>query len=214
MFPHGIVVGAALTASTSVRTSRVLLGHTVVNAMRYEGMCYRSAGITIYLGKHAGNNRSKSVRAAANLHGCSFTFSTRETERVRPAPIAMHSHSHVLNGACCCFSEAGSVCQRDRRTWLAVAGVFPGTALGCRAPSVGRSPRRGRLSGIVSRLLLNAVVVVDGKFLMGGRVRVCVPPCDFSQWHSLERCMCVCLADVVLGIPISRYSVVQQWTGK
>ncbi|RNE97192.1 trans-sialidase [Trypanosoma cruzi] len=94
-------------------------------------------------------------------------------EMVRPAPIAKHSHSHVLNGACCCFSEAGSVCQRDRGTRLAVAGVLSGTALECRVPRVGLSPRWGRLSGIVSRLLLNAVVIVDGKLLMGERGIVC-----------------------------------------
>ncbi|RNC52256.1 trans-sialidase [Trypanosoma cruzi] len=81
----------------------------------------------------------------------------------------MHSHSHVLNGAGCCFSEAGSVCQRDRKTRLAVAGVLSGTALVCRVPGVGRSPGWGRLSGIVSGLLLNVVVVVDGKSLMGER---------------------------------------------
>ncbi|RNC36329.1 trans-sialidase [Trypanosoma cruzi] len=133
---------------------------------------------------------------------------------VRPAPVAMHSHSHVLNGACCFFSEAGFVCQRDRGTRLAVAGVLSGTALVCRVPGVGLSPRWGRLSGIAPRLLLNAVVVVDGKSLMGEREIVCVPPCDFSQRHSLERCMCVCLADVVFWILISRYLVPQKWTGK
>ncbi|RNF02352.1 trans-sialidase [Trypanosoma cruzi] len=86
----------------------------------------------------------------------------------------MHSHSHVLNGACCFFFDAGSVCQRDRGTRLAVAGVLSGTALECRVPRVGRSPRWGRLSGIVSRLLFNAVVVVvDGKSLMGERGIVC-----------------------------------------
>ncbi|RNC49689.1 trans-sialidase, partial [Trypanosoma cruzi] len=78
------------------------------------------------------------------------------------------------NGACCCFSEAGSVCQRDRGTRLAMAGVLPGTALECRVPRVGRSPRREWLSGIAPRLLLNAVVVVvDGKSLMGERGTVC-----------------------------------------
>ncbi|KAF8306581.1 hypothetical protein TcBrA4_0023000 [Trypanosoma cruzi] len=119
-----VVADAGLTASTSVRTSCLVPGHSC-DTTRCEGMCYHCAGITIYLGKHAGNNRSKSVRAAANLHGCSFTFSTRENEVVRPAPVVMHSHSHVLNGACCCFSEAGSVCQRDRRTWLVWQEFFP-----------------------------------------------------------------------------------------
>ncbi|RNE99737.1 trans-sialidase [Trypanosoma cruzi] len=85
----------------------------------------------------------------------------------------MHSHSHVLNGACCFFFEVGSVCQRDRGTRLAVAGVLSGTALECRVPRVGLSPRWGRLSGIVSRLLLNAVVVVDGQSVMGERGIVC-----------------------------------------
>ncbi|KAF8306690.1 hypothetical protein TcBrA4_0023010 [Trypanosoma cruzi] len=189
-FPHEIVVAdAGLTASTSVRTSCLVPGHSC-DTTRCEGMCYHCAGITIYLGKHAGNNRSKSVRAAANLHGCSFTFSTRENEVVRPAPVVMHSHSHVLNGACCCFSEAGSVCQRDRRTWLVVAGVFPGTALECWAPSVGRSPRRGRLSGIVSRLLLNAVVVVvDGKSLMGEREIVCCRVISDSDTRWSDACV-------------------------
>ncbi|RNC42538.1 trans-sialidase [Trypanosoma cruzi] len=67
----------------------------------------------------------------------------------------------------------------------------------------------GWRSGIAPSLLLNAVVV-DGKSLMGERE--CALSCDFSQWHPLERCMCVCLADLVFWIPISRYSVPQKWT--
>ncbi|RNC36280.1 trans-sialidase [Trypanosoma cruzi] len=101
----------------------------------------------------------------------------------------MHSHSHVLNGACCCFFEAGSVCQRDRETRLAVAGVPTGTALECRVPGVGRSPRWGRLSGIVSRLLLNAVVVVDGKSLMGEREIVCCRVISHSGTRWSDACV-------------------------
>ncbi|RNC53320.1 trans-sialidase [Trypanosoma cruzi] len=104
-------------------------------------------------------------------------------------------------------------CQRDRGTRLAVAGVLPGTAPECRVPGVGRSPSWGRLSGIVPRLLLNAVVVVDGKSLMGEREIVCCRVI-LHNGHSLERCMCVCLTDVVFWIPISRYSVPQKWTKK
>ncbi|RNC53353.1 trans-sialidase [Trypanosoma cruzi] len=125
----------------------------------------------------------------------------------------MHSHSHFLNGACCCFSEAGSVCQRDRGTRLAVAGVLTGTALECRVPGVGRSPRWGWRSGIAPRLLLNAVVVVDGKLLMGERECACRRVVSHGG-NSLELCMCVCLTDVVLWNFISRYSVVQKWTEK
>ncbi|RNC40232.1 trans-sialidase [Trypanosoma cruzi] len=125
----------------------------------------------------------------------------------------MHSHSHFLNGACFFFSEASSVRQRDRGTRLAVAGVLSGTALECRVPGVGLSPRWGRLSGIVSRLLLNAVAVVDGQSLMGGRECACRRVISHSG-NSLGRCMCVCLADVVFWIPISRYSVPQKWTGR
>ncbi|RNC41340.1 trans-sialidase [Trypanosoma cruzi] len=103
-------------------------------------------------------------------HNCACcSKSALETERVCPAPIAKHTHSRVLNGACCCFSEASSVRQRDRETRLAVAGVLSGTALECRVPRVCRSPRWERLSRTVSRLLLNAVVVVDGQSLMGER---------------------------------------------
>ncbi|RNC36917.1 trans-sialidase [Trypanosoma cruzi] len=101
----------------------------------------------------------------------------------------MHSHSHVLNGACCCFSEAGSVCQRDRETRLAVAGVLPGTAPECRVPRVGRSPRWGRLSGIAPRLLLNAVVVVDGKLLMGEREMVCCRVISHSGTRWSDACV-------------------------
>ncbi|RNE97738.1 trans-sialidase [Trypanosoma cruzi] len=110
-------------------------------------------------------------------------------EMVRPAPIAMHSHSHVLNGACCCFSEAGSVCQRDRGTRLAVAGVLSGTALECRVPGVGLSPRWGWRSGIAPRLLLNAVVVVDGKSLMGEREIVCCRVISHSGTRWSDACV-------------------------
>ncbi|RNC32317.1 trans-sialidase [Trypanosoma cruzi] len=55
----------------------------------------------MYLKKHEGGQQR---------HNCACcSKSALETERVRPAPVVMHSHSHVLNGACCCFSEAGSV---------------------------------------------------------------------------------------------------------
>ncbi|RNC32758.1 trans-sialidase [Trypanosoma cruzi] len=64
------------------------------------------------------------------------------------------------------FCEKSSVRQRDRGTRLAVAGVLPGTAMDCRVPRVGRSPRRGRRSGIAPRLLFNAIVIVDGKLLI------------------------------------------------
>ncbi|RNC36451.1 trans-sialidase [Trypanosoma cruzi] len=100
----------------------------------------------------------------------------------------MHSHSHVLNGACCFFFEAVSVCQRDRGTRLAVAGVFPGTALKCRVPGVGRSPRWGRCSGIAPRLLLNAVVVVDGQSLMGEREIVCCRVISHSGTRWSDAC--------------------------
>ncbi|RNF07803.1 trans-sialidase [Trypanosoma cruzi] len=101
----------------------------------------------------------------------------------------MHSHSHVLNGACCCFSEAGSVCQRDRGTRLAVAGVLSGTALECRVPRVGRSPRWGWRSEIAPRLLLNAVLVVDGKSLMGGQVRVCCRVISLGGTRRSDACV-------------------------
>ncbi|RNF12044.1 trans-sialidase [Trypanosoma cruzi] len=101
----------------------------------------------------------------------------------------MRSHSHVLNGACCFFFEAGSVCQRDRGTRLAVAGVLSGTALECRVFRVGRSPRWGRRSGIVSRLLFNAVLVVDGKSLMGEREIVCCRVISLSGTRWSDACV-------------------------
>ncbi|RNC56127.1 trans-sialidase [Trypanosoma cruzi] len=124
----------------------------------------------------------------------------------------MHSHSHVLNGAGCFFSEAGSVCQRDRGTRLAVAGVFPGTAMECRVPRVGRSPWREWRLGIFSRLFLNAFVVVDGQSLMGEREMVCCRVISHgdTRWSDA----CACFTDTVLGILILRYSVPQKWTEK
>ncbi|RNF10132.1 trans-sialidase [Trypanosoma cruzi] len=87
------------------------------------------------------------------------------------------------------FFEAGSVCQRDRGTRLAVAGVLPGTALECRVPTVGLSPRWGRRSGIAPRLLLNAVLFVDGKSLMGGQVRVCCRVISLSGTRWSDACV-------------------------
>ncbi|RNC36153.1 trans-sialidase [Trypanosoma cruzi] len=59
----------------------------------------------------------------------------------------------------------------------------------CRVPGVGRSPRRGQLSGIVSRLLLNAVVVVDGQSLMGGREMVCCRVISLSGTRWSDACV-------------------------
>ncbi|RNC54161.1 trans-sialidase [Trypanosoma cruzi] len=160
------------TASTSVRTSRVVPGHSC-GTTRCEGTCYRSAGNTIYLGKHEGGQQRHNCACCSKSALMLFYFFGTGNWESAPCACCLRSHSHFLNGACCCFSEAGFVCQRDRETQLAVAGVPPGTALECRVPRVGLSPRRGRLSGIVSRLLLNAVVVVDGKSLMGEREIVC-----------------------------------------
>ncbi|RNC36154.1 hypothetical protein TcCL_Unassigned00888 [Trypanosoma cruzi] len=58
-FPCGFfcfVAGAMQTASTGTRTSRVVPGHSC-GTTRCEGTCYRSAGITIYLGKHEGGQQ-------------------------------------------------------------------------------------------------------------------------------------------------------------
>ncbi|RNE97887.1 hypothetical protein TcG_12434 [Trypanosoma cruzi] len=59
----------------------------------------------------------------------------------------------------------------------------------CRVPRVGRSPRRGRRSGIVSRLFLNVVVVVDGKWLMGERGIVCCRVISLSGTRWSDACV-------------------------
>ncbi|RNC32875.1 trans-sialidase [Trypanosoma cruzi] len=100
----------------------------------------------------------------------------------------MHSHSRFLKLSAS-FCKKSSARQRDRGTRLAVAGVLPGTALECRVPGVGRSPRWGRLSGIAPRLLLNAVVVVDGKSLMGEREIVCCRVNFHSGTRWSDACM-------------------------
>ncbi|RNC51245.1 trans-sialidase [Trypanosoma cruzi] len=137
----------------------------------------------------------------------SFYFVTGQCDGA-PCACCLRSHRHVLKWSAS-FCEESSVCQRDRETRLAVAGVPPGTAPECRVPRVGRSPGWGRLSGIAPSLLLNAVVVVDGKLLMGERECACHRVISRSG-NSLELCMRFRLTDVVFWIPISRYSVAQQ----
>ncbi|KAF5223849.1 hypothetical protein ECC02_003035 [Trypanosoma cruzi] len=172
------VVCAGLASSNSIRTSRVLPEHSR-GTKRCEDTWYCSADHRIYLGKHE-------RRQQKHIHECcgklarmlSFYFVTGRCDGA-PCACCLRSHRHVFRWSAS-FCEESSVCQRDRGTRLAVAGVLPGTALECRVPRVGRSPGWGRLSGIAPRLLLNAVVIVDGKALI--RERECVVPCDFTQW--------------------------------
>ncbi|EKF26728.1 trans-sialidase, putative, partial [Trypanosoma cruzi marinkellei] len=202
------VVGAVLAALAGARTSRALPEHSR-GTTRCEGTWYCSADHRIYLGKHEGRQPkriSECCSKLARMH--SLYFVTGQCDGA-PCACCLRSHGHVLNWSAS-FCEKSHVCQRGRETRLAVAGVLPGGALECRVPRVGRLPGWGRLPGIAPRLLLNAVVIVDGEFLVGERE--CVPPCDFWQWARVECRMCFCLTDVVLWDFISRYSVVQQGT--
>ncbi|RNC57272.1 trans-sialidase [Trypanosoma cruzi] len=201
------VVCAGLAASNSVRTSRVLPEHSR-GTTSCEDTWYCSADHRSYLGKHE-RRQQKHIREHCGklARMLSFYFVTGRCDGA-PCAFCLCPHRHVLKWSVS-FCEESSVCQRDRETRLAVAGVLTGTAIECGVPRVGRSPRWGRLSGIAPSLLLNAVVVVDGKLLMGERECACRRVVSHGG-NSLELCMCVCLTDVVLWNFISRYSVAQQ----
>ncbi|RNC32811.1 trans-sialidase, partial [Trypanosoma cruzi] len=64
-----------------------------------------------------------------------------DNEVVRPASAACNPTGTCLKWSPL-FCEKSSVRQRGRGTRLAVARVLPGTAMDCRVPRVGRSPRR------------------------------------------------------------------------
>ncbi|EKG03271.1 hypothetical protein TCSYLVIO_005692 [Trypanosoma cruzi] len=189
-FPHGMfVVCAGLAASTSVRTSRVLLEHSR-GTTSCEDTWYCSADHRIYLGKNE-RRQQKHIRECCSklARMLSPYFVTGQCDGA-PCVCCLRSQRRVLKWSAS-FCEKSSVCQRDRGTWLAVAGVLSGTALECRAPRVGRSPRWGWRSGIVSRLLLNAVVVVvvDGKWLMREREIVCCRVISLSGTRWSDACV-------------------------
>ncbi|RNC61332.1 trans-sialidase [Trypanosoma cruzi] len=137
------VVCAGLASSTGARTSCFVLGHSR-GTKSCEDTWYCSADHRIYLGKHE-RRQQKHIRECCGklARMLSFYFVTGRCDGA-PCVFCLCPYRHVLKWSASVCEES-SVCQRDRETRLAMAGVPPGTALECRVPRVGRSPRWGRL---------------------------------------------------------------------